>query len=277
MVSTIVSPEAEKVVSSAVTTRIVLVLEYNGTHYHGFQLQAVLPTIQGEVEKAIRRLTGEKTHVATASRTDTGVHAKGQVVSFKTGSYHSPETFVKALNYYLPRDIAVKAAHGVRESFNVRRQAISREYNYYILNSSTRSPLRRLFSYQVAGHLDLDAMNQACQVLVGEHDFVSFASDIGVEVKSTVRRVHRAEVKKEGELIIFNIIANSFLPHQVRNTVGALVRVGQGRMSLAEFRRVMEAKEPGLAGPAAPGCGLCLMQVNYKRPFEEEYDENLQS
>ena len=277
MVSTIIRPEAEKVVSSAVTTRIVLIVEYDGMNYHGSQLQADMPTIQGEVEKAVWKLTGEQTRVAAASRTDTGVHAKGQVVSFKTSSAHSPETFVKALNYYLPADIAIKAASKVRLSFSVRRQAVSREYNYYILNSSTRSSLRRDFSYQVAGHLALDAMNQACQALVGEHDFVSFASDIGGAIKSTVRRVYRAEFKKEGELVIFNIVASSFLPHQVRNTVGALIRVGQGKMSVDEFRRIMEAKKPGLAGPAAPACGLFLMRVNYKRPFEEEYDENLQS
>jgi len=248
---------------------MVLIMEYDGTHYHGFQWQASLPTIQGETEKALRKLTGERSRVIGASRTDAGVHAKGQVVSFRTRSSHSPATFINGLNYYLPVDIAVKAARRVDDSFNVRRNALSREYNYYILNSQTRSPVRKGFSYLFGGHMDIDAMNQACQVLIGEHDFASFASSMGAEVKSTVRRVYSAAVEKGGELAVFNMVANSFLPHQVRNTVGALLRVGSNKMTVEEFHRIMEAKEPGLASPAAPACGLCLMRVNYPESFGE--------
>jgi len=270
MVLTATNTEVEPVVSLATTTKIVLVLEYDGTRYHGFQLQVSLPTIQGEVEKALRKLTGERARVAAASRTDAGVHARGQVVSFRARSSHSLQTFIKGLNYYLPRDIAVKAAHRVRDSFSVRRRAVSREYKYYILNSLTRSPLREGFSYLVTGHLDIEAMNQACQVLIGEHDFASFTSGIGVSIRNTVRRVYRAEMSKDGKLAVFSMVANSFLPHQVRNTVGALVRVGLGKMSGDEFYSIMGVKKPGLAGPTAPACGLCLMQVNYPHPFEEE-------
>lgn len=270
MVLTAVNPETESVVSVATTSRIILILEYDGTHYHGSQLQAGLPTIQGEIERALWKLTGKRTRVMMASRTDAGVHGQGQVVSFKDGSPHSPRTFVNGLNYYLPRDIAVKTAHRVRDSFNVRRQAVSREYNYYILNSLTRSPLREDFSYLVSGHLDIEAMNQVCQALTGEHDFASFTSGSGVGLKNTVRRVYRAEVRKDGELAVFNMVANSFLPHQVRNTAGALIKVGLGKMSIDEFYSIMEAKKPGLAGPSAPACGLRLMQVNYPHPFEEE-------
>ena len=118
----------------AIATKIVLVMEYDGTCYHGFQLQAKLPTIQGETEKAVQKLTGEKRRIMAASRTDAGVHAKGQVASFRTGSNLPVSTFVKGLNHYLPGDIAVKAAYRVDDSFNVRRDAVSREYNYYILN-----------------------------------------------------------------------------------------------------------------------------------------------
>ncbi len=256
------------------TSKIVLVMEYDGTGYHGFQLQSSLPTIQGETEKALRKLTGERSRVITASRTDAGVHAKGQVVSFRTGSSLPLQTFTNGLNYYLPRDIAVKAAHRVSDSFNVRRSALSREYNYYILNSQTRSPMRQGFSYLVGGHLDIEAMNQACQAIIGEHDLASFASSIGAGIKNTVRRVYRAETEKDGELAVFNMVANSFLPHQVRNTVGALIRVGLGKMTIDEFRCIIEAKKPGLAGPTAPACGLCLMQINYPHSFEG-YNENL--
>lgn len=253
----------------ATTTKIVLIMEYDGTHYHGFQLQADQPTIQGETEQAIWKLTGERIRVIAASRTDAGVHAKGQVASFITRSSHSTETFVKGLNYYLPKDIAVKAAYKVKNSFDVRRDAISREYNYYILNSPTRSPLRQGFSYLVTRQLDIEAMKQACQALIGEHDFASFATCFEPRLRSTVRRVYQAEVKREGELTVFGMVANSFLPHQVRNTVGALIEVGLGKMSISEFYSIMEAKQPALAGPTVPADGLCLMRVNYPHPFEE--------
>jgi len=269
MVLSTVNPEVAPVVSLATTTEIGLILEYDGTRYHGFQLQTSLPTIQGEMEKALEKLTGEKTRVMAASRTDAGVHARGQVVSFRTRSPHSLKTFVNGLNYYLPKDIAVKAAYRVKDSFNVRRHAVSREYNYYILNSLTRSPLKERFYYLVTRHLDIDAMNQACQALVGEHDFASFVNNNEVAAKSTIRKVYRAEMRKDGELAVFNMVANSFLMHQVRNTIGTLIRVGLGKMSGEEFYSILEAKKPGLAWPTAPARGLCLMQVNYHKPFEE--------
>ncbi len=203
-----------------------------------------------------------------ASRTDAGVHARGQVVNFRTKSSLSLSAFVNGLNYYLPKDIAVKAAHRIDNSFSVRRDALGREYNYYMLNSLTRSPIRNGFSYLVAAHLDIGTMNQACQALVGEHNFASFTTCFGVE--NTVRSVDRVEIEKDGELIIFSMVANSFLPHQVRNTVGALIEVGRGKMTVDQFYSIVEAKKPGLAGPKAPACGLCLMKVNYPRSFGEE-------
>jgi len=253
---------------SATTKKIVLIIEYDGTHYCGFQLQDGLPTIQGEVEKALHKLSGERSRVMAASRTDTGVHAKGQAISFRTKSPLPPQTFINGLNHYLPKDVAVKAAYRVSDSFNVRRDALSREYNYYILNSPTRSPLREGFSYLIASPLNMEAMNQACQALIGEHDFASFATCNGARIKNTVRTVYRAEVEKDGELTTFKMVANSFLPHQVRNTIGALVRVGLGKMGVDEFLSIIEAKTPGLAKPTAPACGLCLMQINYPEPFE---------
>lgn len=251
-------------------TKIVLLVEYNGGKYYGFQLQANLPTIQSELEEALEKLTGDRIRVIAASRTDTGVHAWGQVVSFRTKSLLTTKTYINGLNNYLPRDIAVKAAYKADDSFNVRRHAISREYNYYILNSLTRSPIREGSCHLVRGKLDIEAMNQVSQALVGEHDFASFASSLGPEIKSTRRKVYQARVYREGELVIFNMVANSFLPHQVRNTVGALIRVGLGKMTAEEFHSIMEAKKPGLAGPAAPACGLCLMKVNYREPFADE-------
>ncbi len=248
-------------------TKIVLIVEYDGSGYYGFQLQVNLPTIQGELEKALLKLTGERVRVTSASRTDSGVHAMGQVVCFRTESLLAPETFASGLNYYLPRDIAVKTAHRVSDSFNVRRHAISREYNYYILNSSVRSPIRAGFCHLVMGKLDILAMNQAAQALICEHDFASFVTGAETEPKNTRRRVYQARVEKDADLVVFNMAANSFLTHQVRNTVGALIRVGLGKMTAGEFCSIIEAKKHALAGATAPARGLCLARVNYKNHF----------
>ncbi|MFH1640173.1 MAG: tRNA pseudouridine(38-40) synthase TruA [Chloroflexota bacterium] len=254
----------------AATSKIVLVVEYDGTAYCGFQWQKDQPTVQKEIEEAIRRLTGEEIRIIAASRTDSGVHARGQVVSFRTRSAFPSEAFVGGMNYNLPGDIAVREAYRVDNSLDIRRQALSREYKYYILNSMTRSPWRKGFSCLVRGRLDINAMNEACRVLLGEHDFISFASSIEKDrVRSTRRTVYHAGVAKEEELTVFRIVANSFLTHQVRNTVGALLKVGSGRMSSGDFRRIMEEKRQALAGPAAPACGLCLVKVNYQYSFEE--------
>jgi tRNA pseudouridine38-40 synthase len=247
--------------------KIVLVVEYDGRNYYGFQWQPKLPTIQAELERAIRRLTGESSRVIAASRTDTGVHAVGQVVSFRTKSALSPQTFVKALNYYLPRDIAVKGACEVDMDFNVRRDAMSREYDYYILNSSTRSPLFEGFAYFVPKKLNIRVMNKACKFLEGEQDFASFATALG-KLRSTVRTVYDAGVAKEDDLVTYHMTGNSFLPHQVRNTVGLLIRVGLDKVGLEEFQEIMEAKRLGLAGPTAPAYGLCLTKVNYPGNLE---------
>jgi tRNA pseudouridine38-40 synthase len=251
-------------------SQILLIIEYDGSGYHGFQWQNGLPSIQKELEKAIRKLTGERRRVIAASRTDAGVHARGQVVGFRTRSGLAASNFISGLNHYLPGDIAVKVAYRVNSDFRIRRSPVSREYSYYILNSPTRSPMREGRAYQVANPLNIEAMNRAAQTLIGQHDFASFLSGDGSWLESTVRNVLSAEVAREGELVVFRMTANSFLPHQVRNTVGALVRVGLGRMNLDQFRSIIEARSPGRAGPTAPACGLCLDRVNYPVPLGEE-------
>jgi len=244
------------------TKKIVLIIEYDGTNYHGFQWQTGLPSIQRELEKAIKKLTGERCRVMAASRTDAGVHARGQVASFRTDSSLPTRTFVNGLNYYLPRDIAVKAAYKVDDSFNVRRDATSREYSYYIVNSPIRSPIREGSSHLVASPMDIEAANRAAQALIGEHDLTSFASSNGT-IRNTVKHVFKASFEREGEAVTFNMVANSFLPHQVRNTVGCLIRVALGKMNADEFNNIIEAKKPGTAGPTAPACGLYLTRINY--------------
>jgi tRNA pseudouridine38-40 synthase len=247
-------------------SKFILLVEYDGTQYHGFQWQLGLPTIQNELEQAIRRFCGQSSRVMAASRTDAGVHAKGQVVSFWANSTLNTMTLIKALNYYLPRDIAVKAAYKASADFNVRRDALSREYHYYVLNSNTRSPLSQRFALFIAKMLDTEMMNEACQLIQGKHDFASFASSLDGN-RSTLRNVYEAGIEKKGDFTVFRIVADSFLPHQVRSTVGLLIRLGLGKIGIEDFRDIMEARSLGLAGPVAPACGLCLMNVNYPAPL----------
>ncbi len=251
----------------------MLVVEYDGRRYYGFQWQPGLPTIQSELEHAIRKLTRERRRVRGSSRTDTGVHAKGQMVSFRTGTGYPTETYVRALNYYLPEDIAVRAAACVDDDFDVRHDALSREYEYRILNRATRSPLDAGTAVLITGPLDIDRMNEACELMKGTHDFSSFAASMG-QKGSMVRTVHKAVMSRDGDMVLFHIIASSFLPHQVRNTIGLMIRLGQGKVTVDEFREIMEQKILGLAGPAAPAYGLCLIRVNYPEKVELQY-ENL--
>jgi len=247
-------------------SKFILLIEYDGTQYYGFQWQVGLPTIQSELEQAIRQFCGQSSRVMAASRTDAGVHAQGQVVSFWAKSTLDTMTLVRALNYYLPGDIAVKVAYRASDDFNVRRDALSREYRYYILNSNTRSPFSRRFALFMPKMLDIQAMNEACQLIQGEHDFASFASSLDGN-KSTLRNVYEAGIEKKGDFTVFRIVASSFLPHQVRSTVGLLIRLGLGKIGIADFRDIMEARSLGLAGPLSPACGLCLNKVNYPKPL----------
>ena len=247
-------------------SKFILLVEYDGTQYHGFQWQVGLPTIQNELEQAIKRFCRHSSRVIAASRTDAGVHARGQVVSFWAKSTLDTVTLVRALNYYLPRDIAVKTAYKAGDDFNVRRDALSREYHYYVLNNYTRSPFSQRFALFVPKMLDIRAMNDACQLIRGEHDFASFASSLDGN-KSTMRNVYEAGIEKKGDFTVFRIVANSFLPHQVRSTVGFLIRLGLGQIGIEKFHDIMKAKSLGLASPVSPACGLCLEQVNYPKPL----------
>jgi tRNA pseudouridine38-40 synthase len=248
---------------------LVCVVDYDGTRYHGFQWQADEPTIQSEIEQALKKLTGEKIRIIGASRTDAGVHAKGQVIGFQTRSALKCKNFVDGLNYHLPSDISIKAARKVALNFRLRGEVNNREYCYRILNSSIRSPLEQGRAYQVAKSLNVDAMSQASQALIGTHDFASFTQPGGYS-ESTVRTVYDANVLRQDDLVLFNINADSFLQHQVRRTVGTLIRVGTADITTEDFKRIVEAKKYGLAGPTAPPYGLYLTTVNYDIDLYEE-------
>lgn len=252
-------------------TGIVLVIEYDGRNYHGSQYQANARTIQGELEQALHSLTGKRIRIKAAGRTDAGVHARGQVVSFGTDAPLPLDAYLNGLNHYLPDDIAVRAACRTGTPYDVRRRALSRVYRYYLYTSATPSPLRRGFAWRVTEELDADAMRRACRALVGRHDFASFvASAETARRRNTVRDMKKAEITQDGDTIVLELVANSFLPHQVRTTVGALVEVGRGKMTAEAFRDMVAAATPGLAGPMAPADGLYLEKVNYPGPYEGE-------
>jgi len=242
--------------------RVALVLEYDGTGYYGSQRQKNVPTIQVELEKAITKVTGEQVITMFAGRTDQGVHAQGQVAVFETKSSLTLENIARALNYYLPKDIAVKGARKVREDFDPRRDALSRKYCYYIWNEPTRSPLRRRDTLLVRRPLEVEIMNEACKVLEGTHDFAPFASALEGRI-NTIRTVYRASTYREGSMVSCLVEANAFLPHQMRMMVGSLLKVGLKLSDVAAFRKILESGKPATAGPSVPPYGLCLLKVNY--------------
>ena len=255
--------------------RLALVVEYEGTEYAGFQLQAQEPTIQGELERAIFRLTGENTRVRGASRTDSGAHALGQVVDFETGSRHPPETFVRALNYYLPPDIRVLYAAQVDRNFNSRRDAESRTYRYRILNRPRLSALSRRHSHWVSEPLNLEYMNLAAQDLVGVHDFRPFAPAHPAD-KSAVRRVDQWTVAAgpdDKDTIIITCEASGFMQHQIRRTNAALVAIGKGKLPPGAIREILSGREDKAtrismdAIPTLPAKGLYLVEVKYRNPW----------
>ena len=243
--------------------RLALTIEYEGTHYRGFQYQVNAPSIQGELEQAIERLTSERVRVKGAGRTDAGVHSEAQVVAFDTSSDHSAETFVDALNHYLPQDIAVKQAHIVRPDFDPRRNALKRTYRYSILNSGTPSPLTRRFTYHIRKKLGLKRMQEAAGLFVGEHDFRSFAAPLPAGKTNSVRAVHRACVEQSGDVIAIWVTGNAFLQHQVRRMAGALVDIGHGRLSMNELQALIENAQTSKVAHSLPAHGLCLVKVEY--------------
>ena len=243
--------------------RLALMVEYEGTRYHGFQYQKNSPSVQGELEEALYSLTGERRRINGAGRTDAGVHALGQVVAFDTWASYPPEVFTQALNSYLPEDISVRESLEVPLDFDPRRGALSREYRYQILNNATPSPLLRGFTHLVRRPLDSDAMDEAARLLEGERDFAPFSGPLPAERGGSTRRVYRCYVRRQGDMIVLTMVASGFLPQQVRRTAGALLDVGLGRMSLQQFSDLAACNIPGVANRALPPRGLFLVRVSY--------------
>ncbi|HHV60281.1 MAG TPA: tRNA pseudouridine(38-40) synthase TruA [Clostridiaceae bacterium] len=241
---------------------IRLLLEYDGTNYHGWQSQKNALTIQDVLQKAVEELTGETCNIIGSGRTDAGVHALGQVANFVTNSKIPPEKFSYAINNILPRDIVVKKSEAVDMDFHARFSAIGKKYMYRIRNSAHPSALWRNREYHVRAPLDISSMNHALQYFIGEHDFAAFHAS-GGSVESTVRKIYDAGIKKEGECVILEIHGNGFLYNMVRIIAGTLVEVGMGKRKATDIPDILESKKREKAGRTAPPHGLYLAEVFY--------------
>ncbi|MBZ4418943.1 tRNA pseudouridine(38-40) synthase TruA [Myxococcus sp. RHSTA-1-4] len=243
--------------------RLKLTLEYEGTRYVGWQVQPNGPSIQAALEDGLARLLGERVSVASAGRTDAGVHATGQVACFDTSRVLPMKAYLMGLNGMLPEDLAVVDAVEVSADFDPRRWSRGKRYRYRLSNRRTRSPLRRTTHWEVFAPLDVDAMRRAAAHLLGRHDYSAFrASDC--QAKHAVREVRRLAVEGEaGDAVSFVVEGTAFLKHMVRNLVGTLVEVGKGRRPEAWVAEVLASRDRKRAGPTAPPQGLVLEEVFY--------------
>ncbi|MEK0082505.1 tRNA pseudouridine(38-40) synthase TruA [Benzoatithermus flavus] len=244
--------------------RYKLLLEYDGTPFRGWQRQATGPSVQSVLEDALLAATGETLTVVAAGRTDAGVHALGQVAHVDLGRYWPPERLMGALNHHLrPHPVVVLQAARVADDFHARFSATRRRYVYRILNRRTPPALERDRVWHVPVPLLCERMHEAAQCLVGRHDFTSFRSS-ECQSASPVKTLSLIHAQRVDELIEIRFTARSFLHHQVRNIVGTLKLVGEGKASIDHVRAVLAARDRAAAGPTAPPQGLFLESVAYE-------------
>ncbi len=237
------------------------VIAYDGTDFLGYQIQASGRTVQGVIEYSLQKIFKTPIRITGAGRTDSGVHAVGQVIAFKTGWQHPVPNLQKALNANLPSDIVVTELTTTYQDFHPRFDARSRQYRYTILNQPLPDVLRRRYTMHMVPPLNMDAMQRAGDIFLGTHDFAAFGRP--PQGTNTVRTVTQTIWQQHGaELTVF-ITANAFLYHMVRNIVGTLVLVGQGKMEVDDVKNVLQSKNRAQAGAPALACGLCLMNVTY--------------
>lgn len=243
--------------------RYAALVEYDGAAYYGFQRQREgQPTIQAELESALSRVVQRHVSITGAGRTDSGVHALGQVISFNVEWHHGNEALQRALNANLPDDIAILQLNQVSSTFHPRFDARRRVYAYRIYNAAVRSPLRRLRSWHVSRPLDAERMNQAAQSLIGIQDFATFGQP--PQGENSVRQVFAAGwQRQEDALLVFFIEANAFLYRMVRSVVGSLKLVGEGTWTVEDFVAALQSCDRSRSGTAAPPQGLYLVSVTY--------------
>jgi tRNA pseudouridine38-40 synthase len=245
---------------------IKLIIEYDGTHYHGWQSQSGTgkPTIQDTLDQAIKTLTHENIKSLSSGRTDAGVHAFGHVANFITGSTIPSEAWAPALNHLLPHDVRILSSEEVPEDFHARYSALGKIYAYRILNRREPTALYRAYAWHVYQRLNLKNMKLAAAILVGKHDFSTFRGS-GYSAKSPVRTVKSAVVQKTGDFIEISVEADAFLQYMMRNIAGTLVEVGLGRFSPEDVRQMLKSCDRKTAGRTAPSQGLYLVKVQYEK------------
>src|SRR6266478_2662672 len=250
-----------------------LTIAYDGTDFHGWQMQANRPTIQGEIVSVLQQLTQEKIMLHGAGRTDAGVHALGQVASFRTQSGLSAQEFQRALNALLPPTIRIVGAEEVGPDFNARWSARGKTYRYRLYRGRVVPPAIWRYVLHYPFPLDEDAMRDAAARFVGMHDFASFAASTGSEEddkeRSTERDIFSTELVRsaDGEELVFTVRGRSFLRYMVRKMVGTLLDVGRGKLTPADIDRLYELKDRSKSGPTVPPQGLCMVSVDLEESF----------
>jgi tRNA pseudouridine38-40 synthase len=250
--------------SQSIKRNIKLILEYDGTNYHGWQSQAGsgMPTIQETLEKALTLLSKEEGKVFSSGRTDAGVHALGQVINFQTKTSIPAPAWAPALNRLLPADIRVLTSEEVSPEFHARYSARSKVYKYRILNRHAQTAIYRAYAWHINLPLNVSRMRRASSVLLGKHDFSSFRGS-GCSAKSPIRTLKSVAIRKNGEFLELLFEADAFLQYMVRNITGTLVEVGLGRFNTNEIVKILRAKDRSMAGKTAPPHGLYLLSVTY--------------
>ena len=239
-----------------------IVVSYVGTRFAGWQVQPGRPTVQGILEDQIGRMLQEPVRIAGAGRTDAGVHARGQVANFLTGSRIPVEGLMRGLNARLPLDIAVLRAEEVAQSFHARSGARGKEYRYRISRAEVVSPFEAPFVTPVRGRLDLVAMREAARHFLGRHDFASFCP-ADSEIEDKARSLTVSEVVEDGAEVHYRVVGDGFLRHMVRTLAGTLILVGRGRLDAGAVPVILKARDRRRAGPVAPARGLVLERVFY--------------
>lgn len=246
----------------AETKRVRLTVAYDGTNYHGWQVQNNGITIESELNRCLSELFGERIEVIGASRTDAGVHALGNIAVFDTNARMPAEKISYALNQRLPEDIRIQRSEEVAADWHPRRCGSRKTYEYRIYRGEFPMPVKRLYSYFTYRPLNIAAMREAAALLAGEHDFKSFCQT-GAQAESTIRTVYELEVEEQGPELVIRVCGSGFLYNMVRIIAGTLMEVGEGKRTPQQMRDILEKKDRGAAGPTAPAHGLTLVKYEF--------------